>query len=201
MDNINNLQEYKYRVIFVLGAPGSGKNTQCDNLIQKYNFIHFSCGDLLREAALKDDEDGKLINYYIKEGLIVPVRITCKLAKNKMDLTSGKNIFLIDGFPRNKENLDGWIDTFGDSCKILAVLFLECSVEICTERIKKRSIYSGRTDDNDESLKKRFRILEETTIPNLENLKKYTNIIKVKSEESSEEVLRKIINEFDKLLQ
>ena len=51
----------KYKVIFVVGPPGVGKNTQCDKLVKKYNFIHFSTGDLLREEISRGTENGKLI--------------------------------------------------------------------------------------------------------------------------------------------
>jgi hypothetical protein len=100
--------EDKYRIIFVLGyinkitfsikysPPGAGKNTQCDLLIQKYNFVHFSCGDLLREASQKNDEDANLINEYIREGKIVPVKITCSLMKRAMDNCGGTVFYLLN---------------------------------------------------------------------------------------------------------
>ena len=58
-------------------------------MIQKYNFVHFSCGDLLREASQNNDEDSNLINEYIREGKIVPVKITCSLMKRAMDNCGG----------------------------------------------------------------------------------------------------------------
>jgi UMP-CMP kinase len=74
-----------YKVIFVLGPPGSGKNTQCAKIVTRYNLIHFGCGDLLRAAAEEKSEEGEYINQLIKDGLIVPVRITCSLAKREME--------------------------------------------------------------------------------------------------------------------
>ena len=66
----------KYKVIFVLGNPGSGKDTQCDLIKLNYDVIHFSCGDLLREEAnTESSENGELINTLIKEGKIVPAKI------------------------------------------------------------------------------------------------------------------------------
>jgi UMP-CMP kinase len=66
-----------------------------------------------------------LIETYIREGKIVPVEITCKLLENAMN-SSDKNNFLIDGFPRNKDNLDGWSREMGEKTNVKFVLFFEC---------------------------------------------------------------------------
>ena len=107
----------KYKVIFIVGPPGVGKNTQCDKLVEKYKFIHFGAGDLLRAEAKKDTEYGKLINSIISHGKIVPVKITCGLIKKAMDSSGKDKIFLIDGYPRNQENIDGWNEVFGENYK------------------------------------------------------------------------------------
>lgn len=83
----------KYKVIFVIGyillfyfsPPGAGKNTQCDNLIKTFGFVHFGAGDLLRGEAKKDTEEGIKIREIINQGKIVPTSITCGLIKKKMD--------------------------------------------------------------------------------------------------------------------
>jgi UMP-CMP kinase len=196
-------KQSKYKVVFVLGNPGSGKNTQCDLIKEKFNFSHFSCGDLLRaEASDKNSKNGELINTLIKEGKIVPATITCNLAKKEMHTRGKENIYLIDGFPRNKDNLDGWFEVFGDESQILAVLHLDCSDEECTKRIKLRAQNSGRIDDNDESLKKRFNVFKEETIPNIENhLSQVTKIIKINTESSNrEDILSSIVKELDLII-
>jgi UMP-CMP kinase len=80
---------FNISTIYKNSPPGSGKNTQCANIVSKYNLKHFGCGDLLRAAALKNDEEGNYINELIREGKIVPVKITCGLAKKEMK-ESGK---------------------------------------------------------------------------------------------------------------
>ncbi len=194
----------EYKVIFVLGNPGSGKNTQCDLIKERYNdkIHHFSCGDLLRaESSNPHSKNGELINSIIKEGKIVPAEITCNLAKCEMQMKGKDKLFLIDGFPRNEENLNGWLKVFGDECKIKAVLHLDCSDEACTKRIKLRSINSGRIDDNDESLKKRFKVFKEETLPNIEILSKMTEVLKINSETGSkEEIFSSICEKLDKII-
>ena len=89
-------------VIFVLGGPGSGKGTQCANLVRDYGFTHLSAGDLLRaEQDREGSEFGEMIKNYIKEGTIVPMEVTVHLLENAItdDVKekSGKGKFLIDG--------------------------------------------------------------------------------------------------------
>jgi hypothetical protein len=86
------------RVVFVLGGPGAGKGTQCSKLVEHFDFVHLSAGDLLREAQNDpSSKDGALISEFIKEGKIVPVEITVGLLLKAMEKHSSRN-FLIDGF-------------------------------------------------------------------------------------------------------
>lgn len=93
-------------VIFVLGGPGAGKGTQCAKLVEDYQFVHLSAGDLLRaEQARPGSQYGQLIADYIKSGQIVPQEITIALLQNaiKESLKENKHKFLIDGFPRKMD--------------------------------------------------------------------------------------------------
>ena len=94
-------------MIFVLGGPGAGKGTQSASIVEKYGYVHLSAGDLLREERKSGSAQGDLINEYIKDGKIVPVEITVKLLMNAIEANGGKR-FLVDGFPRNTNNLSGW---------------------------------------------------------------------------------------------
>ncbi|GAV02116.1 hypothetical protein RvY_12717 [Ramazzottius varieornatus] len=155
----------KPNVVFVLGAPGSGKGTQCSLITSKTNFVHLSAGDLLRqECATSGSQYGDLIASYIKDGKIVPVEITCSLLEKAMKM-SGKEYFLIDGFPRNFDNLQGWINQMGHKTDFLFLLFLQAPEDICVERILSRGATSGRIDDNADSLKKRFQTYLHDTLP------------------------------------
>lgn len=98
--------------------------------LKTYGFVHLSAGDLLRqERARPDSEYGQLIENHIREGTIVPVEITCSLLERAMD-ESGNDKFLIDGFPRNQNNLEGWQDKLKDKVKVLFVLFFDCPLEV-----------------------------------------------------------------------
>lgn len=96
----------------MLGGPGAGKGTQCARLVEDYGFIHLSAGDLLRAERDSGSPDGEMITQFINEGKIVPVEVTVNLIKKAM-ARSGGSKFLVDGFPRNQNNLDGWFNTMG----------------------------------------------------------------------------------------
>ena len=99
-----NQKDGKWQIIFVLGSGGKG--TQCNKIKEKYQIFHYSCGELLLQAAKEKNEQAKLINNYMKESIIIPARITCELQKKCMEKNCKEyKAFLYDGFPRSEENL------------------------------------------------------------------------------------------------
>ena len=153
-------------VYFVLGGPGAGKGTQCAQLVSDFGFVHLSAGDLLREERASGSPNGELIESYIRDGKIVPVQITVTLLKNAMDKVQGEaRSFLIDGFPRNRDNVSGWSEVMDDKVNLRGVLFFDCPEATMEERLLKRGETSGRTDDNIESIRKRFRTYIDDTTP------------------------------------
>lgn len=163
---VRRIMASKYQVVFVLGGPGAGKGTQCAKIVEEFGYVHLSAGDLLREERAKPgSEFGELIEGHITNGTIVPVEITCSLLERAMK-DSAKNDFLIDGFPRNENNLEGWNQQMGEKVDLKFVLFFDCPLDTCTERCLARGAAgSGRTDDNMESLRKRFDTYMNATMP------------------------------------
>ncbi len=194
------MSEDKYKVIFIVGPPGVGKNTQCDKLVEKYKFIHFGAGDLLRAEAKKDTEEGKLVNSLISQGKIVPVKITCSLLKKAMDESGKNNIFLIDGYPRNQDNIDGWNEVFGTNYTLISSIILGCSEEQLEKRLLGRAKSSGRSDDKIEVIKKRFKVYVEQSQPIEAKLKEMGPFIEVQATGTIDEVFAKITAELDKKL-
>lgn len=181
----------KAEVLFVLGAPGSGKGTLCYHITREYGYVHLSAGDLLREErANPNSQYGELIENYIKNGTIVPVAITCSLLDRAMQSSDNPHKrFLIDGFPRNQDNIDGWNEAMSDKCIVKGVLFCECSKEVCIQRCLKRGAAgSGRTDDNEEVLVKRFETYVTSTMPIIEHFDKLGLVHRVDSMKTPEKV-------------
>ncbi|XP_053324844.1 UMP-CMP kinase [Spea bombifrons] len=190
-------------VVFVLGGPGAGKGTQCERIVQKYGYTHLSAGDLLRDERKKPDSQyGELIESYIKDGKIVPVEITISLLQRAMEQTmagnSEKNKFLIDGFPRNEDNLQGWDRTMDGKADVSFVLFFDCDNETCIDRCLERGKSSGRSDDNRESLEKRIQTYLQSTRPIIALYEKSGKVRKVDASKSVDEVFAKVQEVFDK---
>ena len=128
-------------VVFVLGAPGTGKGTQCqllqERLVSSDNkhslWTHLSAGDLLREERKSGGSElGELINSKISAGELVPSSITVKLLENAINKAYQEtqcNKFLIDGFPRGQENMQAWESTMKHHT-IKFVLNFECPEEV-----------------------------------------------------------------------
>ncbi|XP_068604619.1 UMP-CMP kinase [Brachionichthys hirsutus] len=193
----------KPQVVFVLGGPGAGKGTQCSRIVEHYDYTHLSAGDLLREEQAREgSEYGKLIAGCIKEGSIVPVHITIKLLWKAMEETMKKDErkfhFLIDGFPRNEDNLQGWNSTMDEKALVKFVLFFDCNREVCIERCLERGKSSGRTDDNRDSLEKRIKTYLKSTRPIIELYEKLGKVHSVDASLGVEEVFTKVKAIFDK---
>lgn len=182
----------KYNVLFVLGGPGAGKGTQCENIVRDFGYVHLSAGELLREERQRPGSQfGEEIETHIKNGTIVPVQITCSLLKRAME-SSGKDRFLIDGFPRNQDNLDGWNKEMSDVATVKRVLFFNCPEQVCVERCLSRGKTSGRTDDNEESLKKRIKTYNESTMLIIEHYRKLNLVSEIDGGNSPDTVFEDV---------
>ncbi|KAF5446092.1 hypothetical protein F2P56_031748 [Juglans regia] len=179
--------EKKPTVVFVLGGPGSGKGTQCANIVQHFGYTHLSAGDLLRAEIKSGSENGTMIQNMIKEGKIVPSEVTIKLLQRAM-AESGNDKFLIDGFPRNEENRAA----FEDVTKIepAFVLFFDCSEEEMERRLLSRN--QGREDDNIETIRKRFKVFLESSLPVIEHYNSREKVRKIDAASPVEEVFESV---------
>ncbi|KAG5285456.1 hypothetical protein AALO_G00003590 [Alosa alosa] len=193
----------KPQVVFVLGGPGAGKGTQCAKIVENYSYTHLSAGDLLREERSRTgSEFGQLIDNYIKEGKIVPVEITINLLKKAMESTmqadEQKFRFLIDGFPRNQDNLQGWNTVMDGKADVKFVLFFDCSNEVCIDRCLERGKSSGRTDDNRESMEKRIQTYLQSTRPIIDLFEKQGKVRTIDASRGVDEVFGDVKSVFEK---
>ena len=163
----NDSKLSKPKILFVLGGPGSGKGTQSEKLASFFGFKHLSAGELLREERESGSADGQLIDSYLKDGKILPVAVTLKLLKKAIeDNTKYYNRFVIDGFPRNLDNYEGWNGAGMDNLyDVEGVIYLDCPENELEKRILSRGKVSNRTDDNIVTVRKRFVTFEDSTIP------------------------------------
>jgi UMP-CMP kinase len=206
-------------IIFVLGGPGSGKGTQCAKLVKDFGFKHLSAGDLLREEQDRPgSEFGDLIKSYIKDGRIVPMEVTIQLLENAITdtiKTDDNHQFLIDGMSCSIFSLSSplsWLLTlstgfprkmdqaikFEESvCLSKFTLFFDCPEDVMQERLLNRGKTSGRSDDNAESIKKRFKTFVETSMPVVEYFEKEGKVVNVKAIKGPDEVYEEVKKAFE----
>lgn len=169
-------------VVFVLGGPGAGKGTMCELAESQLGWVHLSMGELLRAEREAGGPNAEMINEVLKSGQLVPRKIVMALLSQTMETitrTTGKNNFLIDGFPRSLDNLDGWYEAFGRDADLPKMLYFECPCDVLEKRILGRAKYTGRKDDNVESLKLRFDTFKAETLPTVELFKSKDKCVEV----------------------
>ncbi|MFN3773131.1 adenylate kinase [Cloacibacterium normanense] len=140
--------------IVLFGPPGSGKGTQAQNLIEKFNLKQISTGDLFRFNMKNDTELGKLAKYYIDKGELVPDQVTIDMLVDELKKPTDTNGFIFDGFPRTSyqtEVLDQIVKEQLHS-EISVCLSLVVEDEILVQRLVKRGETSGRVDDSEEAI-------------------------------------------------
>ena len=140
--------------IVLFGPPGSGKGTQAQNLIEKFNLKQISTGDLFRFNMKNDTELGKLAKYYIDKGELVPDQVTINMLVDELKKPTEANGFIFDGFPRTSyqtEVLDQIVKEQLHS-EISVCLSLIVEDEILVQRLVKRGETSGRVDDSEEAI-------------------------------------------------
>jgi len=144
--------------LVLFGAPGSGKGTQSKKLIEKYQLIHLSTGDLLRSEIAQGTELGLEAKKLMDDGKLVPDAVVNGMISNKLDANKNANGFIFDGFPRTTaqaEALDQLLASKNESISVMVKLVVDD--EELMHRLLLRGKESGRPDDaNPEVIRKRL---------------------------------------------
>ena len=155
--------------IVIFGAPGSGKGTQSDKMIEKYGLNHISTGDVLRAEIKKGSELGKTAASFIGQGQLIPDDLMVSILASVYDSFGDHKGVIFDGFPRTipqAEALKKMLDERGD--KVAAMIELDVPEEELMKRLLLRGQQSGRADDNEETIKKRLVVYHSQTQPLIE---------------------------------
>ncbi len=155
--------------IIIFGPPGAGKGTQAKFLVEKLNSFQVSTGDMLRDEINKDTEIGKKIINNMNEGKFVNDEIVNKLLEQIIFDEKKKNKLIFDGYPRTinqAKNLDGLLTKSNQ--KINYIFFLNVNKDSIIKRIEKRKIVEKRSDDNANTILKRYDIYMNETKPILD---------------------------------
>ena len=182
-------------VVFVIGGPGSGKGTQCAKIKTEFNYNHLSTGDILRTVVKEQKAPGwQQLDSDMKEGKLIDSETLMKFIKFSIQGSTNKKI-LLDGFPRNKENLDCWNKNMGDVADVKGVLYFEVSDEEMKKRLLGRN--EGRADDNEETIAKRLATFNNDTKPIIEFYEKQGNLIKIDASRTVDEIFDNVKTEFN----
>ena len=162
--------------IIIFGPPGAGKGTQAKNLVKKLNSFQVSTGDMLRAEIKKDTEIGKAIITNMNEGKFVDDEIVNSLLKNIIFDKKKSNKLIFDGYPRTlnqAKNLEILLNKSNQ--EINFIFFLNVKKDDIVKRIEKRKILEKRSDDNADTILKRYDTYMEITKPVLEYYSKKPN--------------------------
>lgn len=152
--------------IILGGAPGSGKGTLSDIIVEHYGLQHLSTGDVLRAEIASGSKLGQEINEIISFGNLIPDEQMIQLLKNYIaNLPADCKGVIFDGFPRTVEQAHALTQMLDEHHMDAYMLDLWAEEDTIIERLLNRGKTSGRADDNLETIKKRLRIYNETTRP------------------------------------
>ena len=188
--------------IVLFGPPGSGKGTQAQNLIQKFNLKQISTGDLFRHNIKNETELGKLAKSYMDKGELVPDQVTIDMLIDELKKPTDAQGFIFDGFPRTAfqtEALEGIVkDVLNDQIDICLSLVVED--EILVKRLLERGKTSGRSDDADENIiRNRIKEYYTKTAEVAELYKKQGKYVEVNGVGKIAEIAEKLYAEVEKI--
>ncbi|TCO80240.1 adenylate kinase [Plasticicumulans lactativorans] len=178
----------------LLGAPGSGKGTQAENIVARYGITHISTGDLLRAEVAAGSELGKKAQAIMSAGGLVSDDIVLGMIEERLvkGMAAG---FLFDGFPRTlaqAEALDVLLGRLGQPLDV--VVFFDVDFDEITRRLLSR----GRADDNEATIRKRLAVYEEQTAPLIEYYSRQGRLDTVKGVGGIDEISARIFAVLDR---
>ena len=179
--------------IILFGPPGAGKGTQAKYLVKKLNNFQISTGDILREEIKNNSDIGKKIIDVMNDGRFVSDDIVNQLLEKQVFDPQKKNKLIFDGYPRSinqAKNLDLLLDSSNQ--KIDFVFFLNVNKETIIKRIQKRKILEKRSDDELDTILKRYDTYMETTKPVLAFYSKNSNFHEIDGSDEIEQITNKI---------
>jgi adenylate kinase len=152
--------------IIIFGAPGSGKGTQSERIVEKFGINHISTGDVLRAEIKNGTELGKTAKGYIDQGQLIPDELMIDILASVFDSFKDSKGVIFDGFPRTIAQAGALKQMLADRGQAVSVMLdLDVPEEELMTRLIKRGQESGRADDNEETIKKRLLVYHSQTAP------------------------------------
>lgn len=187
--------------LVIFGAPGSGKGTQSEKLIDRYHLHHISTGEVLRDHIARGTELGRTADSYISQGQLIPDELMLRVLEHELDNNPDKTAegVIFDGFPRTIPQalaLKDMMKRRGQ--KIHAVIGLEVPEVQLMERMVLRGKESGRSDDNPETIRKRLAVYHKQTQPLRDYYVGEGVYVPIKGDGTVDQVFERVIAALDK---
>jgi len=180
--------------IVLFGPPGAGKGTQSERIMEKYDLVHISTGDLFRKHIGEGTALGKQAQDYIDSGNLVPDALVIRMVEVKIESQKDSEGFLFDGFPRTVAQaiaLDEMLQ--GRQMSIAVMLALAVPDNELRDRLKLRGLTSGRSDDqNEEKINNRINVYKSETLPVADYYRHQSKFKEVNGVGSVEEIFNHI---------
>ena len=163
----------------------------CELAETQLGWTHLSTGELLREVQQGGGPRAAVIDECLEAGQLVPNEIVVTLLQQAMERiirATGKTNFLLDGFPRSLNNLEAWYEIYGRDATLPKMLYLECPYEVLEQRILGRANFTGRRDDNIESIRMRFETFKAETLPTVELFRSKDLCVEIDTSQSRQAV-------------
>ena len=187
--------------IVIFGPPGSGKGTQSEKLIKKYNLIHLSTGDILRAAIKNKTPLGIMAKEYMDKGELVPDKDVIQMVINKLDKYNHVEGFIFDGFPRTQNQAEFLKSLLKErNTKVNVMITLDVNHDELLKRLINRSTEMDRSDDKDISIiENRINVYNKQTAPIIDFYKmkkKYQSVNGIGSIDDIFERICKIVDKY-----
>lgn len=179
-------------VIFI-GPPGVGKGTQAKRLVDEFEILHLSTGELLRAAIEAGTPLGKKAQSYMDQGQLVPDEIMVDLIDRRLSRLDCENGCLLDGFPRTvnqAKSLDHYL--FENDRRVDVVIALTGDAQVLTERLLGRAKIEKRSDDTLATIVRRLEVYHEQTEPVIEYYRKRSVLRIIDGMATRDEVYQRI---------
>ncbi len=186
--------------LVLFGPPGAGKGTQAEKIVEKYNLIHLSTGDIFRRNIKEHTELGDLAKSFMDKGALCPDEVTIKMLQAEVEAHPEANGYIFDGFPRTTAQAEA-LDNFLQSKSTAITVMLALSVEDdeLKERLRKRAEVSGRTDDADpEIISNRIAVYKKETAPVADFYQAQNKLEEVNGVGSIAEISEKLFEAIDR---
>ncbi|MCD8260975.1 MAG: adenylate kinase [Bacteroides sp.] len=186
--------------IVIFGAPGSGKGTQSERIVEKFGLNHISTGEVLRTEIKNGTELGKTAEGYISQGQLIPDALMIDILASVLDHFKDSKGVIFDGFPRTTRQAEALKVMLNERGQDVSVMIdLDVPEEELMDRLIKRGQQTGRADDNEETIKKRLVVYQTQTAPLKDFYRNEGTYYHINGVGSMEEIFGKITEALEKV--